>query len=131
MATAQDFTFDQGTSIRVNFTVTQLMNDTLPWNAITNPYIPIDLSGSSIAMMARVTYDSPIISLNFSTANGKISITNAIGGLFSLILLPVDTEIRFSGESVELVYDLEITDIASHITRAFEGTLTISREVTR
>lgn len=132
MAAVQNFSVDQGTSVKVNFTVKQLTNPNLAYNVITNPYIAINLSGSSIAMMGRLTYNSSSPLVNWSTTNGKIVITSAVNGLFSLVLLPADTTtVLFKDDSVDLVYDIEITDVLLAVTRAFQGTITLSREVTR
>jgi hypothetical protein len=134
MAAIQNFSIDQGTTTPIIFTIKQLTFNTLPWDAITNPYIPVDLTNATIQTMWRKDIDdySPVFTATNISPDVHFVITNATGGVFQLNLLPADTTgIIFTGDSIDLVYDIEITDITGAITRALEGTITIVREVTR
>lgn len=132
MATTQDLTIDQGTNVKINYTVKRLTDPDLPYNVTTNPYIPINLTDNTISMMARSSYDSAVSLLTATTDNNKFTITSAINGTFALNLVPADTSnIIVRGESIDLVYDIELKDAANVVTRAFQGTLTVNREVTR
>ena len=98
--------------------------------------IPFDLTGWSGAMMVRRSYDRPpIASLTANTENGKITINGPLGQI-RLHYEPVDTaapSIRFNGEELECVYDLELTGPApeNRVIRLMEGGVVIDREVTR
>ena len=139
MAAQQDFLFDQGSDQKVNFAVKVLVNPDLPFDPTTNPYVAVDLTDSEIRMMWRTTYDSNIVVYTALSdtdpdieGNNRFVITNAPAGLFKLVLSNQDTtDIRFTGDSVDYVYDIEIQDSAGEVTRAFEGLVTLSREVTR
>lgn len=50
--------------------------------------LPIDLSGSSLHLMARSNVNSAEVSIDASTANGLIVITNAVAGKF-LLMFPI------------------------------------------
>lgn len=132
MSQLQDFNFRRGQSIRVIFSLERLTIDSLPYDATTNPYIPVDLTGSTAAMEWRTTASSPVVVLLASTSNSKLTITDPTSGEINLILVPSDTaNLRFKDESVEYGYDLEITDLAGDKTYPFYGTITIDKDYTR
>lgn len=131
-----NFTFKQGSSIKVIFTVERLTNDTLPYDEITNPYIPVNLSNNFIKSMWRETPDSSQAVITASTTygggNGKIRVDQPDSGEFELVLQPADTtKLRFKGDSFDYYYDIEIHDTEDAVTYPFEGTITILREITR
>lgn len=132
MAATQDLSIDQGSTVKINYSVNQLTNPDSAYNANTNPYIPINLTNTTITMMARTTFDSPTPVLSFSNTNGDFTVANAAMGTFSLTIPPGTTSnLRFTGDSIDYVYDLELKDNGNVVTRAFEGTITVNREVTR
>ena len=92
--------------------------------------VAVDITAYSCSMMVRKTYDTadPLISLSVGAG-----ITNGgADGTFALHLAPADTSaITFKGDSLECVYDVEVTDGDGVVTRIAEGTFTVTREVTR
>ncbi len=132
MAAIQDFSIDQSTTAVINFTINVLDNEDAPWNPDTNPYQPLDLTGFTIEMEARTSYDSPIIVFQFSSTAGDFDLFQPTLGEFSLTILPATTSaFRFAGDSADLVYDILLTDTNGIVTRCFQGTLTVTREVIR
>lgn len=134
MATIYDLTLEQGTSEKLRLQFQRLTDPYLDWHATSNPYLPFDLTDCTIAMMVRASYDAktPVLSIDSTTGDTpKIVITDAEDGIAEVRLDPSDTSsIKFTGESFEGVYDIEVDDGVS-VERAFQGACTISREVTR
>ena len=87
---------------------------------------PIDTTDWSLACQVRKTFDAPTPTLTPTVTNGGVT------GTFTLRLEPTATsDVRFSGDSLECVYDVEVTDQGGAVTRIAEGTFTLTREVTR
>lgn len=119
MAAIHNITIDQGSDYVLDLTLWQDDSKT----------IPVDLTDCTSEMMVRRDYDKPPV-IVASTTNGKISLT-ALTGKVVIQLLPSDTSsIRFAGESLDCVYDLEIT-YPGKVKRELQGTCVITREVTR
>lgn len=105
--------------------------------------IPFDLSDYTAESKVRKTYDSSTPILTLSTSNNKIKlgakIENGIivddlltNGGIALYYTSDDTSaIRFTGESLEAVRDIELTDSNGITKRVLQGVITISRESTR
>lgn len=119
MAEVKDITMDQGTDFDPTF-------------IIRNPdKSPFNLTGYDARMMVRETYDSaePVLSLDIT--NGKLDFTSTPGRI-KLDIRPADTtDIAFSGEAFNGVYDLEVVSPSGVVTRAAMGAFIINREVTR
>jgi hypothetical protein len=133
MATQKEMVVDQGSTHEEYYIIQQLTDPTLPFNQTTNPYIALNLTGYTIAMMVRATYDSASPVITATTTNGKITVPNAGSGQLLVTLIPTDTSIiTFKGDSASYVYDIEITKTATgKVTRIVQGSFTISREATR
>lgn len=134
MAATQNFNIDQGATQIILFTLNTLTDNTLPWDSITNPYIPVNLTGSTIYMMWRKDINdyTPVLTATSAAPDNRFTITNPTGGAFKLTLAPADTTaIFFTDDTIDLVYNIEIVDVASDVTRPLEGTITLSREVVR
>lgn len=122
----QNHRLDQGADFDIEF---QLFSD----EAQT---IPFDLTGWSAEMMVRRDFDRPAInSLTASTSNGKITF-DIPQGIIHVHYEPEDsraTNVRFVGEELECVYDLELTGPLpdEQVIRLVDGTITIDKEVTR
>lgn len=89
---------------------------------------PINLTGAKIAMQIRATAGDPVAQAEATTANGKIVLTDAANGVFTITLLPVDT----SAVTVSGVYDIEYSaggDTTATV-RLLQGRAILSREVT-
>jgi hypothetical protein len=135
MAAQKEITVDQGSTHEEYFLVQVLTDPTLPFNATTNPYIALNLTGYTVAMQVRASYDAgaPVITALSTGANPKITVPNASNGQLLITLLPVDTSaLTFKGDSASYVYDIEITKTSTgKVTRIVQGAFTISREATR
>lgn len=117
MATQYDLSIDQGTTWSRTLTLKDSSDD------------PIDLTNYTAAMMVRADYDKAAL-LTATTENNKIDIV-AAEGTITITFLPADTTaLSFHGDSLDCVYDVEIYN-AGVVTRIVQGSLTISREVTR
>jgi len=132
MTQTTNFTFTRGQSIKAIITLERLSNDNLPYNSLTNPYVPVNLTGCTAQMMWRKTVDSSSVILDASTTNGRLTITDPSSGKINLILTPVMTEVlSIKGESIEYGYDLEVIDTSLDKTYPIAGTITLVKDFTR
>jgi hypothetical protein len=77
-------------------------------------------------MQLRTSYSAASASLELTTANSRISLTNA--GVITLSLTATETAALAAGR---YVYDLEMVSSGGLVTRLLEGVATVSPEVTR
>lgn len=132
MSLRQDYTFRRGQSIKIVVTVERLTNDLLPYNEISNPYIPVDLTDSTAAMQWRVNADKSVVLTASTGVDGLIVIDQPTTGVINVIIPPAITEaLNFRGESIDYGYDLEITDTAGTKTYPLYGTITLDKDYTR
>ena len=96
-----------------------------PYDSLTNPYIPLDLSTYSAVLTVRSAYDGPIV-LQLNLTNGITISSNVVTVLF---LGLVTQNITFVGGYVEYVYDLELLS-GPYTKRPLQGKFKISRNVT-
>ncbi|MDG9992339.1 hypothetical protein [Acinetobacter ursingii] len=90
--------------------------------------VAINLTGFEARMQLRQPIDSPTIIHELTTANGGITFTDPSTGKFELFISNIDTAgFNFS----TCVYDLEMVAPNTDVTRLIEGTITLSKEVTR
>ena len=132
MATQQALSIDQNANTSIYLTVQVLTNQLLPYNATSNPYVAVDITGASFVMNIAQDYGTaPLIVA--STANTKITTTDAPNGLATVSFVPADTSsVPFSSSQDNAwvgVYDIYITDVTGLKTRVFYGTFTINRAV--
>jgi len=92
----------------------------------TIPHIetPVDLTGASILMQVRQSPGSTVLH-EFSTANGKIEITNAIGGQF-----------RIKEEIINIAaglyqHDIQITFGDLTVRTYFKGIFKVNDDISR
>jgi hypothetical protein len=91
-----------------------------------NEGTPIDLTGYSARMQIRKNYDTePVISLTSDSDGGIV-----LGGEDGTIDITIDAETTENIEIRRGRYDLEI-ELAGIVTRLTQGTVDISREVTK
>lgn len=104
---------------------------------------PLDLTGFTAQSMVRTSYDanSPILTL--STTDGTIMLGAKIqnntvvsdspinGGIALKYQSGTTTAVRFKGDSLDCVRDLELTDSSGIVRRVLQGNFTLSRESTR
>lgn len=89
--------------------------------------VAIDLTGATAKMQLRSSVDSPIVILELSSANGRITIDPLLGKI-SLNVSSTDTTLLPAGK---YVYDLEVFFYGGTVIRLIEGKVTIKAEVTR
>ena len=89
--------------------------------------VPINLTGYSARMQIRHKAGSASALIDATTANGKIVLVAADGGI-TVTVPATDTDALTVTTGV---YDLEIEDASSVVTRLLQGTVAISKGVTR
>lgn len=110
-----NFTIEQGTTHRMTFR----------WEDSNG--VPINLTGYTARMQARKGYNASDVLFDASTANGMITLTPATGEV--LIVLPESVTSTFKWP--QALYDIELTSSDGTVTRLLQGSIDISREVTR
>ena len=88
---------------------------------------PIDLTGCTARMQVRSEIESDTVLLELTTENGCIVIDGSAGKL-TLHLSPSATA-AIAWESG--VWDLEVVHPSGDVTRLVQGSISVSREVTR
>lgn len=86
---------------------------------------PWDFTGCSAAMQLRQTYFSSKAIDSFTTANGKLVLTDG------KIIVNFTHESTTNYPVATLVYDIEITDSEGAVTRPIHGKIKILPEVTK
>jgi hypothetical protein len=87
----------------------------------------LDLTGYTAQMQLRDDIDSGAAIIALSTANARITIQPLLGRLELLLSAPDTAALTFE----RAVYDLEITSAGGEVTRVLQGSVTLSKEVTR
>lgn len=88
----------------------------------------IDLTGYTAKMQIRTCCDGEIIA---SSLSDPVTIIIDITPLDSMIEITILDEITANFENSKVVYDLVIESSSGFVTRLLEGSVTISKEVTR
>lgn len=87
----------------------------------------INLTGYTARMQVRKSVTDPLVLLEMSTENGKITIDPDYG-VINLFLTPQETsQIKFKGG----FYDLELRSPSGYVFRLLQGKVIVSFEVTR
>jgi hypothetical protein len=110
-----NFTIEQGTTVAIDFAYQ------------TAAGVAIPLTNYTARMQARETISSPVAVIDATTSNGQLSVDGA-GGIVSLAL---SATVTAALDFRTAAYDLEIVSQAGVVTRLVQGTITLSREVTR
>jgi hypothetical protein len=100
-------------------------SQTLNWKT-GSPAAFVNTTNFTARMQLRTSYSAASASLELTTANGRISLTNA--GVITLSLTATETAALAAGR---YVYDLEMVSSGGQVTRLLEGVVTVSPEVTR
>jgi hypothetical protein len=123
--TTFDFTMDQGSTNVVEFTIQN--SDATVFN----------LTGYTASLMGRKSYGAgtPIINVTSTGVNPKL-VLNTATGIITMTLDPIDTSVitfaNSDDDTLDIVYDLEITNTASGtVYKPARGTITLNREITR
>lgn len=88
---------------------------------------PVDLTGCTARMQARPEKGSDTVLMDLSTSNGGITL-GGTSGYIDLYLNHAATKLM---EWESAVHDLEITHPNGDVTRLAEGSIGVSKEVTR
>jgi hypothetical protein len=88
---------------------------------------PINLTSVTARMQVRDAVDSPLISLDLTTANGGLVLTPLLGKIEIYINSTVTTTLVGYGG----VYDMELVFPTGDIVRLIEGSINFIPEVTR
>jgi hypothetical protein len=102
-------------------TYSQVIN----WKTGSTPAF-VNTTGYTARMQLRTSYSAASASLELTTSNSRISLTNA--GVITLSLTATETAALAAGR---YVYDLEMVSSGGQVTRLLEGVVTVSPEVTR
>lgn len=87
---------------------------------------PVNLTGYTARMQIRPEVGSSTVTLDLTTANGRI----ALGGAAGTIRLTIDAATTAALLPSVQVHDLELV-VGSTVTRLLRGSVTIDPEVTR
>lgn len=112
-----DDTIDQGATWSTLFTLKN-SDDT-----------PVDLTGYTARMQARLNYNSATALLSLTSPSGGISFPDATEGKIQVVVSATQTAALPAG--VTMVYDLEVESGGGIVTRVVQGTLYVSPEVTK
>lgn len=102
-------------------------SQTFQWKT-GNPSTPVDLTGYTARMQIRERIISPTAIISLTTENGGIVFTDSVNGQFK-IEMSAETTASFSFKNG--VYDIEFVSPSGFVRRLFEGSVTLSPEVTR
>ena len=124
---------EQGATKIEVFHFTTLADPLLPYDPVTNPYFPFDLTDYKVRSQVRKTYDSTSVELQFdSDTLAPEFIKQDLAGIVTLTISAAATQsLRFVGSEVDYVYDIELYNEDGRVVRPVGGTFSISREVTR
>lgn len=116
MAAAKyDFTIEQGTTV------------TKPFVWKSGEGLPVDITGYTARMQVRRSVSSADVLLEASTDNNRIQIDGTEGRLTLVLSATVTSAINWTLG----VYDIELRDNDGVVTRLVQGSITVSKEVTR
>lgn len=88
---------------------------------------PIDVTGYTARMQIRSSVADATVLLELTSENGRITV-GTTDGKFTLSITDADTTAITWASGV---YDLEVIDGSSDVTRLLKGTITVDKEVTR
>ena len=115
MAATYNMTIDQGTTVSIDFQYR------------TSAGVVIPLTSYTARMQARPTQSSAVTVMDCTTTNGQLVVTGATGTVTLALTATQSAALDFD----RAVYDIEIVSPAGVVTRLVQGTVTLSREVTR
>jgi hypothetical protein len=115
MAATYNMTIDQGTTVSIDFQYR------------TSAGVVIPLTSYTARMQARPTQSSAVTVMDATTTNGQLVVTGATGTVTLTLTAAQSAALDFD----RAVYDIEIVSPAGVVTRLVQGTVTLSREVTR
>lgn len=91
---------------------------------------PKNLTGHTIRAAIRKKFNGVLVA-DLTVANGKIVETDLVNGSFRILISATETATYNLNKAIDtFVWDLEIEDTSSIVTRYFEGDVEIRPEVT-
>lgn len=112
-----------------NFTIDQGSDLTLPIEIKNDDDSVFDLTDYTARMQIRQYVNSTSTEDELTTANGRITISQPSTYYVISLIFPNATTEAYTFNTA--VYDLEIIDSSSTVTRILQGKITLSKEVTR
>lgn len=88
--------------------------------------LPVNLTGWTAKMQLRTKASSETVLLELTHTGGI-----TLGGTNGTILIQINNTTTASFGFVSAVYDLELTSGSGQVTRLLQGSVSVSREVTR
>lgn len=123
MAAIFDFSVDQGSTKRFNFTWSH--NTGTAESPVWTPY---DLTGCSARMQIRIAHQKPVlVEVNDTTTDGSLTLGGAAGTV----------DVWLSDENTDLLdtkttqYDIEVTFPSGDTYRVLQGKITCSLAITQ
>lgn len=110
-----DITIEQGSTFKLGLRL------------VDTASVPIDLTDYTARMQVRREVYSETVLLELTTENGRIAILPSNGS----VLLEVEAEATAELSFNAAVYDLETISGSGEVARILQGTVTLSKEVTR
>lgn len=110
-----------------NLTIYQGANFSQQFTWTDTNNTPINLTGYTARMHARTSVNAPTPFLNLTSPSGGIT----LGGSAGTVTVALTAAATAAIDEVLGVYDLELVAPSGDVTRFLQGTVTISREVTR
>lgn len=89
---------------------------------------PVDITGCAIRWACRPTFDSNTLTASMSTTDGRITLDDAVGGIWSFDLPASITAAITAGR---YVHDAEIQWPSGRVEPLWEGAFTVTREGVR
>jgi hypothetical protein len=129
MAQVANIIIDQGSTYNTIFVINTLTTPTLPFNSITNPYIPLSFSGYTAELQVRKDFNTTTSALLTLTDTSGITL-GSNGTITVNITANQTSSIPFSDTKLCAYYDLKLTN-SSGSTRIVQGTFTINRSISR
>lgn len=118
-----DLTIDQGST----WTHAFIVNQPAPIGTPVESLVPADLTGYTARMQVRKHVESPLVLLELTTSNGRITITPLTGRIDLVVASTTTAGLNFT----TAVYDIEIVSSGGIVTRLARGKITLIPEVTR
>lgn len=114
----------------MSFNLQMRRGDTYAFNlTVTQAGSAFNLTGASVRMTAKWAYTDPDSDAVFvRTVGSGIGFLSASGGLATVTIAPANTS-SLPGNSVNLVYDIQVTDVSDNIYTIVDGILTVLPDV--
>lgn len=116
-AAVHNFTIEQGTTFSKSFV----------WKTGPGNGSIVDITGFTARLQIREKITSPTPAFSATTANSNLSIVGDEGKINLSITAAQSAAFLFD----TAVYDLELTSPANEVTRLVQGSITLSKSVTR